>query len=327
MRVQRGLVELIAFQPQARQRRGPGAGSVASAAKAQNRPLALRHVPGQPATRVQLRRQVHHAVRGHHGARREGWITSCGRQARFHVRRGRIRRSHIIRLLIDVADALVAVRCRKGQHHHVAIELVLRLLQLGRQCAVAKERWAPLRSWEEIIEVFRPGDIDRACHNVLHRLLRLHPRPAAPGPARPGIQSHLQSQSFGLSDRVLEQRAPLGTHKLHRPARDAHIHLHHDHPADASPLQCLEVRGDALAGQVAIHHEPINPGPRGLRRIAKALFQFRTPPGGMAEPSQHEGQQEQVGKRAPVAGTAEERLAVHSGLHFCRSHKSCGDTE
>ena len=45
MRVQRGLVELVALQPQARQRRGPRVGAGAGAAKAQDGPLAL---PARP---------------------------------------------------------------------------------------------------------------------------------------------------------------------------------------------------------------------------------------------------------------------------------------
>ena len=101
----------------------------------------------------------------------------------------------------------VAGRRRKRQHHHVAVELVLRLLQLRRQPAVAEERRPRLRARQDFVEVLRPGDLDRAGHEVLHGLLRLHPRPAAAGPARPGVQRDLQAQPLGLGDRVLEQRA------------------------------------------------------------------------------------------------------------------------
>ena len=327
MHIQRGLVELIAFQPQAGQRCGPRAGTVARAAKSHNGPLPLRHLPGEATTRIQLGCEVHHAVCRHHRLRRQDRIADQRWQPRLHARLRRIRCPHIQRLLVYVANALVARRRRESQHQHIAIEVILRLLQLLRQRTVAEERRSPLRTRQGLVEVFRPGDLDRARHQVLHGLLRLDPRPAAARPPWPGVERDLQAQPLRLADRVLEQRPPLGAHELHRPARDADIHLHHDHTANPSLLQRLKIRRDPLPSQVAVHDEPIHPRPRRFRRLTKALFQVSPPPRRLASRGQSKNQQNEVDIPERMTDRVVRNCAIHAGLRHCCGIGSCGDPE
>ena len=107
MRVQRGLVELVALQPQARQRApaacrrrcwcGRSAGS-STCPPARPRPAGRR----RPAASV--RSTTRSAAITASGRQRR--IARRRRQERLHARLRRIRRPHIQRLLVDVGDAL-----------------------------------------------------------------------------------------------------------------------------------------------------------------------------------------------------------------------------
>ena len=83
---------------------------------------------------------------------------------------------------------------------------------------------------------------------------------------------------------MLEQFEPLRAGEGHRPDRRALIDFHNQHAADARPFHRLQVGGDALAGDVAVQPEPIDPGFGGIGGRPKIGFPRRGVFGGMAEP-------------------------------------------
>jgi hypothetical protein len=110
---------------------------------------------------------------------------------------------------------------------------------------------------------------------MLHGLLGLDPRPARATPAGPCGQGELQAKPICLGHGMLEQLLPGLAHELNRPAGNADVDLQEDHTADTGSLHCLEVRRDALAGEIAIHDIPINPWPRRFWGRKKVSFEIR----------------------------------------------------
>ena len=202
-------------------------------------------------------------------AGRAGKLAGAGRNGFVPGRRG-IRMAEIERLFVDVGDPLSVVGLRHGQHCHVGIEIVDGSQYFRRQSVVAEVGRSRRRPRQHGVELRGPADVDRAGHHVLHRLLRLDPRAAAPRPAGSGVERDLQPQPLRFGNRMFEKSPPLGAHKLHRPLRDAHVDLHQEHAADACSLHGLEVGGNALAGEVAVHNEVIHPRPRRRRRVLEA---------------------------------------------------------
>ena len=85
---------------------------------------------------------------------------------------------------------------------------------------------------------------------------------------------------------MLEQLPPPGLTERRHPFRSALVHFHDEHPADADALHRLQVRGDAIAGDVTVEPEPINPRPGGRGRVGEPLFQLQVTIGGMADTGQ-----------------------------------------
>ena len=112
-----------------------------------------------------------------------------------------------------------------------------------------------------------------APHELLHRLRRLHPRPAGEAPARRGEEVHLEAEPVGLRRGVAHGVEPLrrAEHdlvldRLPTPGGD----VGELEAADADALHPLQVLRDPFLGDVA--RRPVPPGarPRARRRIAEA---------------------------------------------------------
>ena len=59
-----------------------------------------------------------------------------------------------------------------------------------------------------------------------------------------------------------------------RPAGDHEIHLEENQLSEAGGLHGFQVGGHLPAIEIAVQEIPVNPGPRGVRRTAKLVFQF-----------------------------------------------------
>ena len=96
----------------------------------------------------------------------------------------------------------------------------------------------------------------------LHGQVGRDPRPAAATPARVVVHVDLEPEPIRLAADVFETLAPRRQAKARRPLRRALVHFHDEHAADADALHGFQVGGDAVAGDVAVEPEPIDPGPR-----------------------------------------------------------------
>ena len=126
---------------------------------------------------------------------------------------------------------------------------------------------------ERGMEIRRAGHAHLAGHDALHGVGHRVPRAAATRPAGAVFHAEFEAQPVRLRHGEFEILAPFGTHKIHRAARDAAVHVHDGRAAEADLLHRFEVGGDAGLGDVAIH--PMPPGLRlgGIRRIEKPRFQ------------------------------------------------------
>ena len=152
---------------------------------------------------------------------------------------------------------------------------------------------------------------------MLHRLLGLHPRPPTAGPPRTRVQRDLQSKPPRLAHGMPKHPAPLRAHEFHRTPRNPDIHLHQDHAAQSRPVHRLKVRRDSLAADIAVHPEPIDPGPRGIGRLVKSPLEPFTPALGVTEGRRAEKQGGQQGRRAEVSQYREDGSGVGA---FHREH-------
>jgi len=73
----------------------------------------------------------------------------------------------------------------------------------------------------------------------------------------------------------LKQLSPRRTHELRRSFRDADVDFHEQQAADADALHGLQIGRDPLATEVAVHHEPVDPGLGLLGRVEKLRREVR----------------------------------------------------
>ena len=179
------------------------------------------------------------------------------------------------RVLVDpLVTGRAGVGIGEGEHRLVGVEVEACLLHLVGQVPLPEAVGARRGHGEHVVEEDRPLHVRLARHQVLHRLRGLDPRPAAAGPAGAGVEGDLEAEPLRFPDRVREEGAPLVAHELHRAAGDpADVYLHQDHAAEPRLLHRREVRGDPLAGEVPVHHEPVRPRPRGVGRLAELRFE------------------------------------------------------
>ena len=129
------------------------------------------------------------------------------------------------------------------------------------------------RRRQRCVEMLRPFHLlFTGCH-PLHGVPGCVPGTAAAGPAGTVFHTEFESQPVRLPRRVQHHRAPFRAQKLHRPGRNAAIHVYNRRPADADTLHRLEIRGDALLRNVAIHPMPPGLWPGGIRWMAKAVLE------------------------------------------------------
>ena len=230
--------QLVALEAAAARRRGGVLGPRAGVAEAQDGPLPGRHVPLQAAVRAHLSGEVDDARLGDRHRRRK-----------LRLGRGGDVPALIEGLGFDVRDAVVARR-RESQNGDVPIEIPdgLRLSERSREMRRPRE------------PALRPDDL-------LHRLLRGDPRPAAAVPAGVVVHVDLEPEPPRLGDGVLEEPPPLVPHERGRADGRALVDLHDQDAADADALHGLEVGRDPLAGDVAVQPEPVDPWPGRVGRL------------------------------------------------------------
>ena len=71
-----------------------------------------------------------------------------------------------------------------------------------------------------------------------------------------------------------KQVLPRLGHPPDRSLGDANVHLQEDQVAETRRLHGFQVGGHLLAIEIAVHEIPVNPGPRGVRRIEEIIFQL-----------------------------------------------------
>ena len=140
------------------------------------------------------------------------------------------------------------------------------------------------RGLEDPREPPRTVDPGLAPDQLLHGLFRLHPGSARLAPAAGAVQGHLESQTIAFRGRVAQHLLPLWS-----PRHDAllddlrgvpladqdvpDVGVEHLHAADADALHPLEVEGDALPRDVAVHPVPPDTRPGFGRRCPEAIGQ------------------------------------------------------
>ncbi len=156
--------------------------------------------------------------------------------------------------------ALVALRCRKGDHESVAIIIALGIGagELYRQRLAADDRGL-------------------GPHDLLHRQRGRDPRPAARRPARCVVQPDLEAEFIGLGRHVRHQLEPLRAHVIDRPLGHVAAAVEHHRAAEADVAHPGEVGVETLPGDVAVH--PVIEGARPLGGPA------RRPPSSPAPPA------------------------------------------
>ena len=130
-----------------------------------------------------------------------------------------------------------------------------------------------LRLFEVSFKVSRPGDIRFAPDHFLHRQLGLDPWPATAIPARIIIHVHFQTQPLCLRVDMFEELAPFCSHEIDRTNWRSLIHFHDQHAADPDTFHGLQIRRNAVAGDIAVQPKPIHPRTSLSRRLDEALFQ------------------------------------------------------
>ena len=127
------------------------------------------------------------------------------------------------------------------------------------------------------------GELLRACHpgfrlhDVAHRLFRSHPRSAGLAPAGRIEQADLDADARAFADGVFDESPPfrgecLGLGIGGRAALAADDA--DERPADADAFHRLQILGDAIRADVAIHPIPITTRPGGFRRLGELRGQF-----------------------------------------------------
>ena len=104
----------------------------------------------------------------------------------------------------------------------------------------------------------------------------IHGPPLPFQPASLFMFTSMPSRAASEQD-VLEQFAPLRAGERHGPDAGALIDFHNQHAADARRLHRLQIGGDALAGEIAVQPEPVDPGLGRLRRTDELRGTDRRP--------------------------------------------------
>ena len=237
--------QLVALEALAARRSGGVLDSRAGVPETQDGPFPGRHVPREAPVSAHLCREVDDA-------------RPVDRHRRRNLRFGR--RGHvpafIKRLGFDVGNAVIALGRRKGQDGDIPVKIAHGLGPRQRRR-----------------EMRRPREPGLAPDDLLHRLFRSDPGPAAPVPAGVVVHVDLEPEPSRLGDGELEQPPPLVPHERSLANRRALVDLHDQDAADADALHGLEVGRDPLAGDVAVQPEPVDPGPGRVRRLDESRLQ------------------------------------------------------
>ena len=118
------------------------------------------------------------------------------------------------------------------------------------------------------------GDVRFDPNGFLHRERRGDPRSAAARPAGAIVHIHFQAEAPGFGDRMMEHVAPLGCAEADGAGWDFLSDIHQEDTADADALHCFEVGSDALAGDITVEPEPIDPRAGGGRRVEESGFEI-----------------------------------------------------
>ena len=102
---------------------------------------------------------------------------------------------------------------------------------------------------------------------MLHRLSGRHPGAASAAPAWPCHKRHLQTEPVRRLECMAKQYLPGFAHELDWARFDPDANFQVDGSAEAGLLHGGEVRVHALARQIAVHEEPIDPGTRIITRL------------------------------------------------------------
>src|SRR5208337_654476 len=81
--------------------------------------------------------------------------------------------------------------------------------------------------------------------------------------------------------------------------------------ADADALHRLEIRGDAVARDIAVEPKPIDPWPSRIRRMRKAGFQARPGRRRQGKTEDKAGQEQQ--RRGDYGARGMRRFQIHTG--------------
>ena len=238
------LAQLVAFQPPAGFRSWCVFHPGARVAQPQHRPLALGHFPLQTPVAAHSRGQVDHPAAVNQHVCRQALPSR-------HVHEACLKQ----RLLPNTRNPMRADGGER-QHRNVLVEPG-HLLRLGRRA----------------VKLLRAGQVGLAPDDLLHRLLRCDPRPAAAVPARVIVHVHFQAQPPSLRRHVLEQAAPLRAHEISRSDGRALVRLHDQHAPNSHALHRLQISSDAVTRDIAAEPEPIDPWPSGVGWLVETAFQ------------------------------------------------------
>ena len=152
---------------------------------------------------------------------------------------------------------LLACQRREGEHGDVAIVL-------------------PHRLWlrERLRERPRTMHLGLCKHDLLHRLLRFHPRPARFAPPRAIVDRQLHADSVRLRDGKLRQVPPFGTPGQHSSGGRPRSDVENLRPSHTDALHGFQIKGDPNLADVAV--APVPPGVRlgGIGRSGKTFFEI-----------------------------------------------------
>ncbi len=193
---------------------------------------------------------------------------------RFHTRLGRERRAVVERLLVGIRQPRPVLWVRKGQDRHIPIKGLPRVPHLRGQRPLPEKGLAGIRKRQDRREGGGPFHGRLARDRMLHRVLRLDGLAARPAPSRSRSYRNLDAEPVRLRDGESEEFQPLFTQELHRPARRvSETHFQNENAADPGCLHGLKIGLHPLAGHIAVHEIPVDPGPRRIRRLIEHPLQ------------------------------------------------------
>ena len=279
-------VELVALEPEPGQRRRPRDRAVVPPAEAHDRPAALGHAPDEPASGRHPVRQIDDPVRIH--GRLGGFPISGGRgKIGLDAGMGGVGRPGVQGLLLMIGDHLPgAAGVGKASTTTSSYHSSRIFFRSAGTLPSPKNGFIGAGTGRRASNSDGPWTSVDAADEVGHRLLRPDPRPAAPGPARPGAHDQADAEPLRLPDGVGEEILPCFAHQAGFAPRDPDIDFEEEDVSDPGLLHRLEVPRDPLPVGIAVHEIPIDPRTRRVRRVEEA-FSERVP--GRALPRRHRG--------------------------------------